>query len=188
MFQIQSGASSRTAFVLRSPASGQELFRQVQQQVWAVDKDLPVYNTSTLETLVSESLAQRRFTVLLLAAFGVLALILAAIGLFGVISYLVTQRTREFGVRMALGAERRNIYRQVLSRAAAVGIMGCVIGIALSFLVCGLLRASFYHVNRFDPETIVLVPLLLLSVAFFAAFWPARRAAKIDPIAALRYE
>ena len=117
-----------------------------------------------------------------------LALILAAIGLFGVISYLVTQRTREFGVRMALGAERKNIYRQVLSRAAAVGIVGCVIGIALSFLVSGLLRASLYHVNRFDAETIVLAPLLLLSVAFFAAFWPARRAAKIDPIAALRYE
>jgi len=188
MFQIESGASSRTAFVLRSQASGQDLFSAVQKQVWSVDKDLPVYNTTTLAILVSESLAQRRFTVLLLAAFSGLALVLAAIGLFGVISYLVTQRTREFGVRMALGAERRNIYRQVLSRAAAVGISGCGLGLALSVLATGLLRASLYHVSRFDAETILAVPLLLLAVAFFAAFWPARRAAKIDPMVALRYE
>lgn len=188
MFQIQSGASSRTAFVLRSQASEQDVFGEVQQQVWAVDKELPVYNTTTLASLVSESLAQRRFTVLLLAAFSMLALTLAAIGLFGVISYLVTQHTREFGVRMALGAERKDIYRQVLSRAAVVGIGGCAIGIAASFLVSGLLRASLYHVSRFDAETILAAPVLLLGVAFFAAFWPARRAAKIDPMVALRYE
>jgi predicted permease len=188
MFQIESGASSRTAFVLRSERSGQDMFSEVQQQVWAVDKDLPVYNTTTLRSLVSESLAQRRFTVLLLAAFGILALVLAAIGLFGVISYLVTQRTREFGLRMALGAERKNIYSQVLYRAAAVGVLGCVIGLALSFLLSGLLRASLYHVNRFDAETILVVPVLLLGVAFFAAFWPARRASKVDPMVALRYE
>lgn len=188
MFQIQSGASSRTAFVLRSQASEQDVFGEVQQQVWAVDKELPVYNTTTLASLVSESLAQRRFTVLLLAAFSMLALTLAAIGLFGVISYLVTQHTREFGVRMALGAERKDIYRQVLSRAAVVGIGGCAIGIAASFLVSGLLRASLYHVSRFDAETILAAPVLLLGVAFFAALWPARRAAKIDPMVALRYE
>ena len=188
MFQIESGASSRTAFVLRSQVPGQDLFSEVQRQIWGVDKDLPVYNTTTLRTLVSESLAQRRFTVLLLAAFGVLALILAAIGLFGVISYLVTQRTREFGVRMALGAERSNIYRQVLSRAAAVGIVGCVMGIALSFPVSGLLRASLYHVSRFDAANILTVPALLLVVVLFAAYWPARRAARVDPMVALRYE
>lgn len=188
MFQIQSGASSRTAFVLRSQASGQDLFSEVQRQIWTVDKDLPVYNTTTLATLLSESLAQRRFTVLLLAAFGGLALVLTAIGLFGVISYLVNQRTREFGVRMALGAERMNIYRQVLSRAVAVWIIGSVLGLALYFLVSGLLRASLYHVNRFDVGTILVVLLFLLCVALFAAFGPARRAARVDPMLALRYE
>jgi putative ABC transport system permease protein len=188
MFQIESGASGRTAFVLRTNGSQPDLFRQVQQQVWAVDKDLPVYNTTTLATLVSESLAQRRFTVLLLGAFGVLALTLAAIGLFGVISYLVTQRTREFGLRIAVGAERVDIYRQVLSRAGVVGLRGCVLGVAGSLLASVFLRASLYHVSPFDTGTIFLVLVLLLSVVLFAAYWPARRAAKVDPMVALRYE
>ncbi|HET9409727.1 MAG TPA: ABC transporter permease [Candidatus Sulfotelmatobacter sp.] len=188
MFQAESGASDRTAFVLRSSGSAQTLFREVQQRVWAVDKDLPVYNTTSMATLVSESLAQRRFTVLLLGAFGALAVTLAAIGLFGVISYLVNQRTREFGLRLALGAERKDIYRRVLFRAAIVGTRGCVLGLGLSFLASRFLEASLYHVSRFDAETILVVPLLLLSVAFFAASWPARRAAKVDPMVALRYE
>jgi putative ABC transport system permease protein len=188
MFQVESGASGRTAFVLRTNGSQPDLFRQVQQQVWAVDKDLPVYNTATLATLVSESLAQRRFTVLLLVAFGALALTLAAVGLFGVISYLVTQRTREFGLRIAVGAERIDIYRQVLSRAGVVGLRGCVLGVAGSLLASVFLRASLYHVSPFDTGTIFLVLVLLLSVVLFAAYWPARRAAKVDPMVALRYE
>ena len=153
-----------------------------------MDKDLPVYNTTTLATLVSESLAQRRFTVLLLGAFGALALTLAAIGLFGVISYLVTRRTREFGVRIAVGAERIDIYRQVLSRAGLVGFYGCVLGVAASLLASMFLRASLYQVSPFDTGTIFLVLVLLLSVVLFAAYWPARRAAKVDPMVALRYE
>jgi len=149
---------------------------------------LPIYNTTTLKTLVSESLAQRRFTVLLLGSFAVVALVLAAIGLFGVISYLVAERTREFGVRMALGAEQINIYWLVLRRAALVGMAGCGLGLALSLFATRLLQASLYHVSRFDVPTTVLVPVLLLSVALFAAYWPARRAAKVDPMVALRYE
>ena len=124
MFQVEMGNFGRAAFVLRSNAGAQGLFTAVQKQIWAADKDLPLYHTSTLATLVSESLAQRRFTLLLLASFGAIALILAAIGLFGVISHLVADRTREFGVRMALGANRRSIYWQVLRRAAELGIGG----------------------------------------------------------------
>jgi len=187
MFQVESGASERTAFVLRS-SSGQDLFREVQQQVWAVDKDLPVYNTTTLANLVSQSLAQRRFTVLLLAAFGFVALALAAIGLFGVISCVVGQRTREFGLRVALGADRKNIYQQVLARAAAVGLSGCSLGLALSFFCSGILRASLYRVSLFDVATLFSVPALLLGVVLFAAYWPARRASQVDPMVALRYE
>jgi predicted permease len=188
MFQVESGASGRTAFVLRSKAEAEGLFQEVQQQVWSVDKDLPIYNTTTLEKLVSESLAQRRFTVLLLSCFAIIAVVLAAIGLFGVISYLVAERTREFGVRMALGADRIGIYWQVLKRAALLALGGCGIGLLLSVFASQLLQASLYQVSRFDGPTMVLVPLLLLTVALFAAYWPARRATRVDPMVALRYE
>jgi putative ABC transport system permease protein len=188
MFQVESGASGRNAFVLRSSGEEQGLFQEVQQQVWSVDKDLPIYNTTTLAKLVSESLAQRRFTVLLLGNFAIIAVVLAAIGLFGVISYLVAERTREFGVRMALGADRVSIYWQVLRRAAALAVGGCGVGLLLSWFATRLLQTSLYQVNRFDGPTVVLVPLLLLSVALFAAYWPARRATKVDPMVALRYE
>jgi len=188
IFQVERGASGRNAFVLRSSGSNPGLFAEVQQQLWSVDKDLPIYNTTTLEKLVSESLAQRRFTVLLLGSFAVIALLLAAIGLFGVISYLVAERTREFGVRMALGADRASIYWQVLKRAAALAVAGCATGLVLSFFASRLLQASLYQVSRFDLPTMALIPLLLLSVALFAAYWPARRATKVDPMVALRYE
>jgi len=188
IFQVERGASGRNAFVLRSSGSNPGLFAEVQQQLWSVDKDLPIYNTTTLEKLVSESLAQRRFTVLLLGSFAVIALLLAAIGLFGVISYLVAERTREFGVRMALGADRASIYWQVLKRAAALAVAGCATGLVLCFFASRLLQASLYQVSRFDLPTMALIPLLLLSVALFAAYWPARRATKVDPMVALRYE
>jgi predicted permease len=188
MFQVEMGNSGRTAFVLRSNAGSEGLFSEVQKQIWAVDKDLPLYHTSTLATLVSDSLAQRRFTLLLLGSFAGIALALAAIGLFGVISQLVADRTREFGVRMALGANRSSIYWQVLRRAAELGIGGCVLGLVLSALASRLLAASLYHVSRFDLPTMLLLPLLLLGVALFAAYWPARRATKVDPMVALRYE
>jgi predicted permease len=188
MYQVESGASGRTAFVLRSKNQDEGLFQEVQQQVWAVDKDLPIYNTTTLAKLVSESLAQRRFTVLLLGSFAVIAVVMAAIGLFGVISYLVAERTREFGVRMALGADRTSIYWHVLKRAALLSARGCGIGLLLSVFASRLLQTSLYQVSRFDGPTLVFVPFLLLGVALFAAYWPARRATKVDPAVALRYE
>lgn len=188
MFQVESGASGRMAIVLRSNGSAESFFGAVQSQIAAVDKDLPTYSTSTLASLVSESLAQRRFTLLLLGGFAVIALALATIGLFGVISYLVAERTREFGLRMALGARPATIYCQVLKRAAALGAGGCALGFLLSLLASRILQASLYHVNRFDLPTMLLVPLLLLSVALFAAYWPARKATQVDPMVALRYE
>jgi len=188
MFQVESGASSRTAFALRTTAGTQGVFEAAQQKIWSLDKDLPLYDSTTLSNLVSESVAQRRFTVVLLGCFALLALLLAAIGLFGVISYLVAERTREFGVRLALGADRSNIYAQVLKRAAVLGGLGCVLGVLASLLVTSTLQASLYQVSRFDLSTLMLVPVVLLSVALFAAYWPARRAAKVDPMVALRYE
>jgi putative ABC transport system permease protein len=141
-----------------------------------------------MAALVSGSLAQRRFTVLLLAAFGTLGMLLAAIGLFGVVSYLVAERTREFGVRMALGAQRTDIYRQVIIRAVEISAAGCVLGMLLSLLASRALQASLFEVNRFDTATMLVAPALLFSVALLAAYVPARRAAKVDPMVALRYE
>ena len=187
MFQVQSGASSQTAFELRI-TNTQGLVAAVQQKVWAVDKDLPLYRSTTLANLVSESVAQKRFAALLLGSFALIALFLAAIGLFGVISYLVAERTREFGVRLALGANRANIYTHVLKYAAGMGIAGCVLGLLVSLLVSRTLQANLYQVSRFDLSTFALVPVILIAVALFAAYWPARRATKVDPMVALRYE
>jgi putative ABC transport system permease protein len=187
MFQVQSGVSSRTAFELRT-ANTVGLFDAVQKKIWAVDKDLPLYQSSSLDELVSESLAQRRFTALLLGGFALVALLLAAIGLFGVISYLVAERTREFGLRLALGADRADIYAQVLKRAGMLGMAGCLIGLVTSLFVAQTLQASLYQMSAFDWSTFALAPLILLGVALFAAYWPARRAAKVDPMVALRYE
>jgi len=188
MFQLQSGASSRAAFLLRTGRSGEDLFREVQAAVWSVDGQLPLYNSTTLDDLVSESVAQRRFTMLLLGAFSLVALLLAAIGLFGVISYLVSQHQREMALRMALGANRADINRMVLRRGATLGFAGCAIGVALSLLTSHLLTGSLYHVSRFDPATLVIVPALLLSVAMLAAYLPARRASALDPMQVLRME
>ena len=133
-------------------------------------------------------MAQRRFTAVLLGSFALIALLLAAIGLFGVISYLVAERTREFGVRLALGADRTNIYAQVLKRAVGLGMAGCALGLLSSLLVSSILQASLYQVSRFDLSTLMLVPVVLMAVVLFAAYWPARRATRVDPVVALRYE
>lgn len=188
MFQVESGATGRTAFVLRTAGIAQGLFASVQRQVWAVDKDLPIYNSSSLATLVSASLAQKRFTVLLLGNFAGITLLLAAVGLFGVISYFVAERTREFGVRIALGATRSTIYWQVLRRAALLGLAGCVLGLSISNFVSRALQSTLYQVSRFDLATMALVPLLLLSAVLLAAYLPAYRATQVDPMVALHYE
>ncbi|HET9307340.1 MAG TPA: ABC transporter permease [Candidatus Sulfotelmatobacter sp.] len=188
MFQVETGATGSTAFVLRTSGIAQGLFAAVQRQVWNVDKDLPIYNSSTLATLVSSSLAQKRFTVLLLGNFAGITLVLAAVGLFGVISYFVAERTREFGVRIALGANRSSIYWQVLRRAALLGLAGCVLGLSISIFVSRALQSTLYQVSRFDLATMALVPLLLLSAVLLAAYLPAYRATRVDPMVALRYE
>jgi len=188
MFQVESGASGRTAFIVRAAAEMPGLFHAVQESIWSVDKGLPIYQSMTLTALVSDSVAQRRFTVVLVGTFAVLALLLAAMGLFGVISYVVAVRTREFGIRMALGADRGKIYRQVLTRATRLSLGGCLLGLVIAPVAARLLRSSLYQVSGFDPATMLLVLSFMLGVALAAAYWPARRAAKVDPMVALRYE
>ena len=192
MFQVESGASARTAFIMRlaRPAekTTQGMFSLVQQEIWAVDKDLPAYDTTTLAALVSESVAQRRFTTLLMSGFALIALMLASIGLFGVISYLVSERTRELAVRMALGADRASIYWMILRRGAVMALFGCLTGLSAFSVGSRLLRSTLYQVSAFDPLTLVLASLFLVAIVLLACYWPARRAMQVDPMVALRYE
>jgi len=192
MFQVESGASARTAFIMRlaRPAAKatQGMFSIVQQEIWTVDKDLPAYDTTTLAALASESVAQRRFTTLLMSGFAIVALMLASIGLFGVISYLVSERTRELAVRMALGADRASIYWMILSRGTVMALFGCLASLAAFSVGSRLLRSTLYEVSAFDPLTLVSASLFLIAIVLLACCWPARRATKVDPMVALRYE
>ena len=192
MFQIESGASTRTAFIMRlgrpTEKAPQRIFTTVQQEIWAVDKDLPAYDTTTLAGLVSESVAQRRFTALLMNGFALIALLLASIGLFGVVSYAVSERTRELAVRMALGADPASIYWTVLRSGATMAVFGCVAGLGAFSLEARLLRPALYEVSVFDPFTLSLALLVPIALALLACYWPARRAMRVDPMVALRYE
>ena len=188
MFQVQSGVSGKTAFILRGPGAGPDLVPAIRREVWSEDRELPLYEAATLQSLISESLAQRSFTLVLLGAFAVTALLLAAVGIFGVISYLVAQRSREFGVRMALGANRAQITHLVLARGAWIAIAGCACGLGLSLVASRLLLTSLYRTNRYDPVMLCAVPLLLTAVVLLASWIPARRAARVDPMEALRIE
>jgi predicted permease len=190
MFQNEGSASTRTAFILRVNHSDgqtqQGIFRAVQQQVWSLDKDLPLYGAATMETLVSESVAQRRFTTLVMGGFTVVALLLSAVGLFGVVSYLVAQRNRELALRMALGASSGEIGWMVLKRGAALGLVGCLIGLGLFVLAKPVVQANLYEIRSSDPLTLWLATALLLLLCLLAAYWPARRAMRVDPLTTLR--
>jgi predicted permease len=188
MFQIESGVSGKTAFILRGQAAGLELLPAIREQVWRVDRELPIYEATTLQSLISESLAQRSFTLVLLGAFALTAMLLASVGVFGVISYLVAQRSSEFGVRLALGADRSQIVSLVLKRGAKLAFVGCLCGLVLSAFASRLLLASLYRTDWYDPAMLSVVPLLLILVVLLSSWLPARRAGATNPMDALRSE
>jgi putative ABC transport system permease protein len=190
MFQLETHTGDRTALILCTDGSaqGKDLFARTQQEIWSLDRDLPIYSFSSLDTLISESLAQRRFTTLLTLSFGLIALAMALIGLFGVMSYLVAQRQRELAIRMALGANETGLWWMVMKRGAALAILGCGVGLPLLPLAARLIRATLFETSAYDPLTLFLVPLLLFAVALVASYLPARHATKVDPMTALRYE
>jgi len=156
--------------------------------VWAVDKDLPISGVGTMSEVLSESLSRRRFNMLLLVIFAGLAMMLAAVGIYGVMSYVVAQRTHEIGVRMALGARQRDILKQIVGQGMNLVLIGCVIGLGAAFALTHLMASLLYGASATDPLTFVIITLLLLAVAMLACWIPARRAARVDPMEALRYE
>jgi predicted permease len=167
------------------PAS---LTRGVREALRGVDADLPIANVTTLATLVDDSTAQTRFALFLVGSFAGLALILATIGLYGVVSYSVQQRTHEIGIRISVGATRRDVLKMVLGSGARLAGVGIIAGLLAAWAVTRMLSSFLYGVRPTDPLTFTAVAALLLGVALLACYLPARRAAEIDPLVALKYE
>ena len=174
--------------VVRTKGDATSVAAAVRQAVWSVDKDQPISHIRTMDQVFAAAISQERFQALLLGLFAALALVLACIGLYGVISYAVAQRTHEIGVRMALGARPRDVLGLVLRQGMSLTIVGLVLGIAIGSVATRVLSDLLYGVTARDPLTFVGVPILLLIVAFLACYIPARRATRIDPLVALRYE
>jgi putative ABC transport system permease protein len=160
----------------------------VKDSIRDVDAEVPLLSIRTMDESVSASLSPQRFTMLLLAGFAGTALLLAAAGIYGVMAYLVTRRTREIGVRMALGAVAGDVLRLVIGQGMWTTIVGMAIGIGGSFALTRTMQSLLFGVSTTDPLTLVGVVVLLAAVSFLACWIPARRATKVDPLVALRYE
>jgi putative ABC transport system permease protein len=177
-----------SSVVWRSAVDPASHVAAVQDVVDRLDPTVPLYDIQSLTDLLSVSLAPRKFNMYLLAVFAGVALLLAAIGLFGVTAYLVSQRTREIGVRLALGADRRAIFRLILGRGVALAVTGAAIGVAAAFWLARAMQSLLFSVSAADPGTFVAVPALMVLVALIACYVPARRAMRVDPVTALRAE
>jgi predicted permease len=181
-------AADAVAVVLRTEGDPEQVMGSVRRTVAELDPGEVVYAVETLDEVLSDSLAARRLTMLLLGLFALLALVLACVGIYGVISYLVGERTREIGVRMALGARRSDVLRLVLGQGAKMASIGVAMGIVAALVLARLMRSQLYGVTAHDPLTFAGVAATLFVVALAACYLPARRAMKVDPLVALRYE
>src|ERR1041384_218811 len=179
---------SSGTLVVRTTDDPHSLTRAVREQVLAADKNQPVYDIQTMDERVASSLDQRRFAMTLLGGFSGFALLLAGIGLYGVLAFAVSQRTREIGIRMALGAQATDVLRQVMRQGMILVSIGVVLGLAASLALTRLMSSLLYGVSATDTLTFVGISVLLIGVALGACFVPARRATRVDPMVALRYE
>ena len=174
--------------VIRTTSDPTRLISIARAKVRELDRDVPISNVNTMEQLVAQSVAQRRFGMFLLGTFALLALLLAAIGIYGVVSYSVTQRTQEIGVRMALGASATNVLKMVLRNGMSLALIGVGLGLVGAFGLTRLMSRLLFEVTPTDVTTFALVSVGLITVALLACYLPARRAMKVDPLEALRYE
>jgi putative ABC transport system permease protein len=179
---------SRMTIVVRSAGEPRALIGVVREQIRALDKDLPPYDVKTMNDQFYESLSRERFTTLLMIVFAGLALVLASVGIYGVMSYSVTQRTQEIGIRIALGAQRRDIFKQVIGQTMKLAGAGVVIGLVSAFALTRLMASLLYGVSTTDPLTFALIALLLSGVSLVASYIPAHRATRVDAMVALRCE
>jgi putative ABC transport system permease protein len=177
-----------TTLVVRTSIEPGSLSEGLRRAVRDVSRDAPVYSIKTMNEVLAESTAQRRFNTILMTSFAAVALLMAAIGLYGVISYSVAQRVHEIGIRMALGAQFGDVMRMVLWQGFKLALAGVICGLFVSFGITRVMTSLLYGVSATDPLTFTLVSVLLTVVALLACYIPARRAAKVDPMVALRYE
>jgi putative ABC transport system permease protein len=178
----------QASIALKTSGDPKTVIKSVTAAVNSVDPDMPIAGVWTIDEIVSEALAIDRFSVVLFASFGALGLILAAVGIYGVMAFAVAQRTHEFGVRMALGAQRSRVISMVLKEGTVLAILGTLIGLGGGYLVGRAMQSTLYGVDAFDVRAFIGVSALLLAAALLACWFPAWRASRVEPLEALRYE
>jgi putative ABC transport system permease protein len=180
--------SRSVAVVARTSSNPLAIAAIVEQTIRSIDNDLPVFNTRSMDQLMGNAIGQQRLLMVLLAGFALLALTLAAVGIYGVMSYTVTQRTHEIGIRMAMGARPRDVLLMIVGQGMMLTVAGATIGLAAALGLTRLMSSMLFGVSATDPATFAVLTLILAVVAFFACYLPARRATRVDPLIALRYE
>jgi putative ABC transport system permease protein len=160
----------------------------VRNAVWSIDKDQPVSNIRSMDEIISRAVARQRFSTMLLGIFATLALVLAAVGIYGVMSYSIAQRTHEIGIRMALGAQPKDVLKMAVGQATKLVGTGMVIGLVAAFVLTRAMASLLFGISSTDPSTFAVISVVLMSVALLASYIPARRATKVDPMIALRYQ
>lgn len=189
VFQIQSAATANAVFVVRSDVNTvPKIALAARKAIWSVDSGLPVFGQQSMQRVIARSLATRRFTMLVLALFAAVALSLTVIGVYGVLSYMVAQRTQEVGVRLASGAERNHILSVFVTRSIRLVALGLVIGLLVSGVTASAMSKLLFGIHSYDPATFLAAAGLLILASVLASYLPARRASRVDPIIALRYE
>jgi cell division protein FtsX len=176
-------------FAIRSDRAGTQTFlNEVRKAVWSVNSNLPLASVRTMQEVYDKSVARTSFTLVMLGIAGAMAMVLGMIGIYGVISYTVSQRRREIGIRLALGAQRRDVLQMLLAQGASTALVGVSTGILAALGITRLMASLLFGVSARDPLTFAAVAALLILVAFLASYIPARRAMLVDPTVALRYE
>jgi putative ABC transport system permease protein len=183
---LEQASDLSVALLIRTRAGAAGIGERVAREVRAIDPDLPVYAVRTMDELIAAAVSQRRFLMRVLAAFGALATALALLGIYGVMAYSVSQRTREIAIRMAIGARQADVSRMVFGRGLLLTAIGVAAGVGVSLALTQLVASQLFGVRPSDPRTIASVVALMTAVAAAAAYLPARRAARVDPVAALR--
>lgn len=174
--------------MIRSAAGVSGLFDSIRQLSSRMSSQQVIFGAQSMDEMISESLASQRFSMIVLGVFAVVALLLASVGIYGVISYVVGQRTHEIGIRMALGAERREILRLIMQTGGRLALAGAALGLVAALGLTRMMVTLLYGVSATDPLTLASVSTVLIFVALMASYIPARRATKVDPMVALRYE
>jgi putative ABC transport system permease protein len=176
------------ALVVRTASDPISMISAVRAQVSSIDTDQPLYNVRTMEQVLSESISRQRFNTLLISLFTVVAVALAAVGIYGVISYSVSHRSHEIGIRMALGAQQRDILKMIIEYGLKLALVGVAIGLVAAFVLTRVMTSLLYGVSAIDPFTFATGTIILIGVALLGCYIPARRATKVEPVVALRYE